>query len=143
MDGGGRSARPVSPSADEEAARLAREQYREAGVPLLDADPLIAPYLTDGEHLLGCRETATVARVDEAGQAAVRAAGPLYVTDRRLLHLADEVTSLDLTDVIELAMADDRILITLAGARGVMLDVEDPRQFRVLVAAAKNQLRAA
>ena len=143
MDGEGRPARPVSPSADEEAARLARDQYREAGIPLLDADPLVGPYLTDGEHLLGCRETATLARVDEAGQAAIRADGPLYVTDRRLLHLADEVTSLDLGDVIELAMADDRILVTLAGARGVMLDVAEPRQFRVLVAAAKNATRVA
>ena len=130
-------------SADEEAARLARDRYREAGIPLLEPDAAIAPYLADGEHLLGRRETAALTRVDDDGQSALRQDGVLYVTDRRLLHLADEVTSLDLTDVIELAMADDRILITLAGARGVMLDVEDPRQFRVLVAAARNQLRAA
>ena len=133
----------MDPSADEDAARLAREQYREAGIPLLEVDPLVGPYLAEGEHLLGCRERAVLARVDESGQSAVRDEGALYVTDQRLLHIGGDVTSIDLDDVIELAMSDDRILVTLAGARGVMLDVSEPRQLRVLVAAAKAAARAA
>jgi hypothetical protein len=39
-------------------------------------------------------------------------------------------------------MADDRILVTLTGSRGVTLDVAEPQQFRVLIAAAKAALRA-
>lgn len=140
MDENGRVALG-DPSADEEAARLARERYREAGIPLLEADELVGPYLGDGERVLGRRERAVLTRVDEGGQSAQREEGALYVTSRRLLHIGERVTSIDLDDVVELAMAEDRILVTLAEARGLMLDVGDPRQFRVLIAAAKSAAR--
>jgi hypothetical protein len=133
---------PAEQTTDEEAARVAREQYREAGLPLIDADATISAYLGQGEHVIGWRERATLARVVETGHAPVQEEGSLYITDRRLVHLGQEVMSIALEDVRELAMADDRILITLAGARGVMLDVPSPRQLRVLIAAARSQLRA-
>jgi hypothetical protein len=131
----------ASVDADEQAARHAREQYREAGIPLIDPDTTVVPFLADGEQVLGSRPDAAIARVEEATDGAIRDLGPLYVTTRRLLHLGREVSSIDLADILELAMAEDRILVTLAGARGVMLDVSDPRQFRVLIAAAKSAAR--
>ena len=132
---------PADETTDEEQARKAREQYREAGLPLIEADETIAPLLAQGEHVIGCWEQATLSRVDEATQSTVHDKGVLYVTNRRLVHVATSTTSLELGDVQELAMADNRILVTLAGARGVMLDVPSPRQLRVLIGAARSVAR--
>jgi hypothetical protein len=123
---------------DEEAARHAREQYRSAGIPLMATDAEAAPHLADDERVLGMRAQADLGRLDEATRATVRHSGRLYVTDRRLLHLGEEVVSVSLADIVELAMSDERILVTLAESRGVTLDISDPRRFRVLVAAAKS-----
>ena len=123
---------------DEEAARLAREQYREGGLPVLQPDASITPLLVDGEQVVGWRPEAGLSRVDETTHAVVRDEGPLYVTSDRLLHLGRETTSLPLAEIAELAMADDRILVTMSGSRGLMLDVAAPRQFRVLLAAART-----
>lgn len=123
---------------DEEAARLAREQYREGGLPILQPDEAITPLLVNGEQVLGWRQEAGLSRVDETTHAVVRDEGPIYVTSNRLLHLGRETTSLPLPEIAELAMADDRILVTISGSRGLMLDVAGPRQFRVLLAAARS-----
>lgn len=127
---------------DEEGARRAREQYRDSGIPTIEADATVARHLADGERVLGLRAAASIVRIDEGTQAAVRDEGPLYVTSSRLLHLGARVTSVDLADVEELAMADDRILLTIRGSRGLMLDVSEPRQLRVLLAAARSAPRS-
>jgi hypothetical protein len=82
--------------------------------------------------------------VDDLSRAVVRDQGPLYITDRRLMHFGTETHSVALSDIDELSMADDRILVTLSGSRGITLDVVDPHQLRVLIAAAKaaNRLQA-
>ncbi len=124
---------------DDESARRAREQYREHGVPALEADATIAPHLGPMERVLGCRAAAIVARINDATHQAVGDEGPLYVTSGRLLHLgASQTTSVALADIGELTMGDDRILVTVGGASGLMVDVSEPRQFRVLLAAAKS-----
>jgi hypothetical protein len=127
---------------DEEAARLARERYREEGLPVLQPDSTIAPLLTDGETVIGWRPQAGVSSIKANTHAVVRDDGPLYVTSSRLLHLGRQTTSVPLVEIDELAMADNRILVTIAGLRGLMLDVELPRQFRVLLAAAKGAAAA-
>ena len=127
---------------DEEGARRAREQYRDTGIPTIDADATVAPHLAGDERVLGVRAAASIARIDEVTQAAVRDEGPLYVTSTRLLHLGARLTSVSLADVEELAMADDRILMTIRGSRGLMLDVSEPRQLRVLLAAARSAPRS-
>lgn len=127
---------------DEEAARHARDQYRESGIPPLEPDAELAAHLVEDEHLLGIRERASLGRIDEALQAAVRDEGSLYVTNRRLLHIGSQVTSVPLSEIDELAMADDRILVTVAGARGITLDAPYPRHLRVLIAAAKSAARS-
>ncbi len=126
---------------DEEAARQARELYRDTGIPPLAPDRDVEPYLADGEVLLGVRPEAVLGRLGEAGQGVVRAEGRLFVTDRRLLHLGAEAVSILLADVRELAISEDRILVTLAGSRGMTIDVPDPRHLRVLIAAARSAAR--
>src|SRR5687768_3552639 len=131
-------AAPLDEVTDEEAARLDRERYREKGLPVLQPDPMVAPLLVDGETVVGWRQAASLSRVDEITHAVVRDDGPLYVTSERLLHLGGQTTAFDLSDIAELAMADDRLLVTISGSRGLMLDVAGPRQFRVLLAAARS-----
>jgi hypothetical protein len=123
---------------DEEAARHARNQYRQSGIPPLEPDVVVALHLAEGEQLLGVRARASLGRIDEALQAAVRNEGSLYVTNRRLLHIGSEITSVPVSEIDELAMADDRILVTMAGASGVTLDAPYPHQLRVLIAAIKS-----
>ena len=125
---------------DEEAARHARERYREHGLPTLEADAVVGPHLQADERVLGYRADAALARVDDATTTAPREFGPLYVTSTRLLHLGRQATSVALAEMGELVMADDRMLITLGSVRGLMLDVAQPRQLRVLLAAAKAAL---
>jgi len=125
---------------DEEAARHARERYREHGLPTLEADAEVGPHLQADERVLGYRADAALARVDDATTTAPREFGPLYVTSTRLLHLGRQATSVALAEMGELVMADDRMLITLGSVRGLMLDVAQPRQLRVLLAAAKAAL---
>lgn len=128
---------------DEQLALRAREQYRESGIPEMPSDAVVAAYLEVDEHLLCSRAMAVVRRVevDEDSRAVVSAQGPLYVTNRRLLHFGDHVESIALLDIDELAMADDRILVTLVGSIGLTLDVDNPHQLRVLIAAAKAAQR--
>ncbi len=133
----------VDAATDEQLALRAREQYRESGIPAIAPDPFIARHLRRGEQVFGMREGAVIGRIDveDDARAVVRETGPLYVTDRRLLHFGSRTQAIRLEDIGELSMADDRILVTLAGSRGVTLDVEDPHQFRVLLAAARTALR--
>jgi hypothetical protein len=131
---------------DDQLALRAREQYRETGVPSIAADEFVAPHLEPGEHVLMSRAEVILRRVDvdDLSRAVVRDQGPLYITDRRLMHFGTETHSVALSDIDELSMADDRILVTLSGSRGITLDVVDPHQLRVLIAAAKaaNRLQA-
>ena len=133
------------PATDEDLALRAREHYRESGIPEIEADGVVSARVEDGERVLGMRASATVRRVDveEDTRAVVSTEGPLYVTDRRLLHLGPEMESIELLDIDELVMADDRILVTLVGSRGLTLDVDNPHQLRVLIAAAKAARRVA
>jgi hypothetical protein len=129
---------------DEEEALRARVHYRESGIPSIGPDPRVDHLLGREERLLGVREAAVLRKIDvedEAGTV-LQEEGPLFATDQRLLQLGDYVESIRLLDIDELTMADDRILVTLTGSRGVTLDVAEPQQFRVLIAAAKAALRA-
>jgi hypothetical protein len=134
---------PVAES-DEQLALRAREQYRESGIPIIPADEFVSGRLEEGEHVLTSRDAVVLRRVDveDTAHAVVRDQGPLYVTDHRLMHFGTETHSIALADIDELSMADDRILVTLSGSRGVTLDVADPHQLRVLIAAAKAALRS-
>ena len=130
-------------ASDEQLALRAREHYKESGVPEVAADDTIAPLLDRQERVLGGPDMAILRRVDveEDTRAVLREEGPLYVTDHRLVHIGNHVESISLLDIDELAMADDRILVTLVGSRGLTLDVETPQQLRVLIAAAKAARR--
>jgi hypothetical protein len=133
----------TAPSTDEEEALRARSRYRRSGIPALDPDPSVGPLLHPDERVFGLRDRAVVRRIEieQDLRSVVSEEGPLYVTDRRLLQLGERGMSIDLLEIDELTMSDDRILVTLGGSRGVTLDVDSPHQLRVLIAAAKAALR--
>src|SRR5688500_4199056 len=126
---------------DEEAARRARERYRTEGLPNLAADRVVGPLLAASERVLDWRAQAGLSRVNEHTHAVIRHDGPLYITSGRLVHLGESMTSVPLAEIEELAMADDRILVTISNSRGLILDVEWPRQLRVLITAARTARR--
>lgn len=115
---------------------------------LVAPDHQIKPHLAADEPLLARRTEATLTQVaDERGRERNVARGALYLTDRRLVHfgassLANDETTVDLLDVTELALSGERLLITLAGPRGLMLDLESPIDFRAQMALAISALRS-
>ena len=131
-------------TSDEQLALRAREQYKESGIPVIEADEVVAPHLDPDERVLWTSSAAVLRRVDvdDDRHPVLREEGPLYVTDRRLLHVGPHVESISLLDIDELSMADDRILLTLVGSRGLTLDVDAPQQLKVLIAAAKATRRS-
>jgi hypothetical protein len=95
------------------------------------------------ERVLGMRAQAQLGRVDARAGGIDLDGGTLYVTSQRLIHLGSRLTSIRLADIREMAMADRRLLVTLADAGGVTVDADEPHQLRVLVAAARSALLSA
>ena len=114
---------------------------------LVTPDGQIKPHLAADEPLLARRTEATLTHVaDGQGHQRNVARGALYLTDRRLVHfgasaLSSAETTVDLLDVTELALSGERLLITLAGQRGFMLDLESPVDFRAQMALAISTRR--
>jgi hypothetical protein len=126
--------------ADEEAVRLARDQYR-AGVAGIEPDAIVSSHLNEGEQVLGFRTHVTFARVDRSGGPGTAIPGWLYVTDQRLIHIGAEVSAIPLTDVIELTVTQDMLLMGLLRSDGVAVGVNRPRLLRLLITAAKTAAR--
>lgn len=116
-------------------AEAAREHYRNGGAAALDPDAVIAPHLWPGERLLATRTTASL---ELDGQADVHglAAGPLYITDARLLVLAHRLLDIELRAIDEIALTGERLLLSLRDGTGVTIDTPGPRLLRVQIAAA-------
>jgi hypothetical protein len=122
---------------DERAATDARQRYRAGGIaPVAAAEPLL-PHLADGEQMLAMR---TNSLLEDCGPSersdSPRTGGALYLTNRRILQLGRSCTSIDLRLIEELALAGERLLLTLRDGRGFAIDLPEPRLFRVQIAAA-------
>lgn len=120
---------------DELDAQVAREQYRSGIVAGVTPDAAVIPHLQPGEGLLAVRASAS-ADADGRGDGEDALAGPLYLTDRRLLLLAREPLEIDLASIDEVALAGERLLVSLRDGTGVNLQAPGPRLLRVQIAAA-------
>lgn len=127
--------------ADEAAAAAARSAYVKAGLPVLKPDEAIARELRADERLYARRSPAFLNRVDADGADAGHP-GSLYLTSHRLVHLGPVTFSVGLPDIEELAIAGERLLLSLAGGQGVSLDVAEPRLLRVQIGAARGAPQA-
>ena len=88
-------------------------------------------------HVVGPSRDANVLR-----RLPTAAAGSLYVTSERLIHLGCHVTDVPLAALLDLAVARRRLMASLAGALGLIVHVDEPRELRVQLAAARSALRS-
>lgn len=123
--------------ADEVAAAAARSAYLEAGLPVLKPDEAIARELRADERIHARRSPAFLNCVDADGGGA-GGDGHLYLTSHRLVHVGPVIFSVGLPDIQELAIAGERLLLSLKGGDGLSLDVDDPRLLRVQIGAARG-----
>lgn len=126
---------------DEREATRIRARYRTQGPSYLDPDDTIGPELVDGERLFAVRPAAHVERHDPNGRA-IPYPGRLYLTTQRLLVAGAMPLSVAVADIREVAMAGERLLVSLVDGGGLTLDVSWPRVLRVQIAAALIGLRA-
>lgn len=136
-----RDARAVAEraAADEAAAAEARDRLRDAPPPPIETDERIAGHLAPGESVHALRERAILSA--PGGEHAIGYGGVLYLTSRRLVHLGQVMMSVQLIDIVETSMAGDRLLLTLRDGEGIALDIDGPRVFRAVLAAALREER--
>ena len=63
-------------------------------------------------------------------------AGTFYLTSQRLMLLGHTTLEVELDEIDELALAGERLLITLTDGTGLSIDASRPRLMRVQIAAA-------
>lgn len=119
---------------DEREAIEARASYRTNGLPRIEVDAAILARLRDDERVVDVRPSAVVNRhrPDES----LELPGRLYLTTRRLMLVGREPLDVELYDIDELALAGERLLVTLRDATGLSIDASRPRLLRVQIAAA-------
>lgn len=101
----------------------------------------IAPHLTAGETVLESRGPALVSHVAPDGSAGTGDAGQLYLTTSRLIHFGGPIASIPLSEVVEVTVSGERLLVTLNGPVGVIVDVDEADDFRGRIAGAISAMR--
>jgi hypothetical protein len=122
---------------DERAAFDARARYRNEGLPSIESDDAIAPLLRPDESVVVVRPSSVISR-HLRGDGVEDFAGRLYLTSRRLLLVGQAPLEVELDEVDELALAGERLLVTLNDGTGLSIDATQPRLLRVQIAAALN-----
>lgn len=120
---------------DEREAVEARARYRADGLPRLDVDGPVAERLRPDETVVDVRPSAVVSR-HVFGDGTEQLPGRLYLTNQRLLLVGRAPLEVELGEIDELALAGERLLVTLRGATGLAIDASRPRLLRVQIAAA-------
>ena len=126
---------------DERDAQEAREHYRVSGLPEVLPDATVAAHLQPGEELVAVRASVSADR-DGRGDDEQLLAGPLYLTNRRLLLLARLPLAIDLSLIDEVALAGERLLLLLRDGTGLNVQTPAPRLLRVQISAAQMGARA-
>jgi hypothetical protein len=120
---------------DERDAIEARTRYREDGLPVLEVDAPVAARLRPDETVIDARTSAMVSR-HLRGDGIDDHPGRLYLTTQRLMVVGGAPLDVELVDVDELALAGERLLVTLRDGTGLSIDASRPRLMRVQIAAA-------
>jgi hypothetical protein len=126
---------------DERDAVEARARYRADGLPTLEVDEILAEHLRPNETVVDVRLSAVVNRHLRGDDTDVFA-GRLCVTNQRLMIVGGTPLDIELGDIDELALAGERLLVTLRDATGLSIDASRPRLLRVQIAAARHFLAA-
>lgn len=120
---------------DEREALEARARYRVDGLPRLDVDGPVAERLRPDETVVDVRPSTIVSR-HLRGDGTEQLPGRLYLTNQRLMLVGHAPFEIELGEIDELALAGERLLVTLRDATGLSIDVSRPRLLRVQIAAA-------
>ena len=120
---------------DERAAIEARNRYRAHGLPVLEVDGPIAERLRTDETVIDARTSAVVSR-HLRGDGTDDFPGRLYLTTQRLMVVGGAPLEVELNEIDELALAGERLLVTLRDGTGLAIDASRPRLMRVQIAAA-------
>jgi hypothetical protein len=120
---------------DEREAFEARARYRTDGLPTIEPDGQIAKQLRAGEAVFVERPSSVVSR-HQRGDDSDDFAGSLYLTSQRLVLVGRAPFDVGLDQIDELALAGERLLVTLADGTGLSIDSAKPRLLRVQIAAA-------
>ena len=130
-------------AADEAAADEARLAYQAGGLPAIEPDAGAGALLRPGESLHAIHASALL-EVPGLGDSGVQPrGGTLYLTSERLIHTATESTELPLSEIEEMAVALERlVLIRRRNGADLALEVDQPRLLRVRLAAAIAAQRA-
>jgi hypothetical protein len=131
-------------AADEAAADHARLTYRDGGLPAIEPDAAASQILDPGELLHAVRPSALLEENTSGDFPPQPKGGVLYLTSTRLVHQGQETTELSLSEIEEVAVALERlVLIRLRDGSDVALEVDQPRLLRVQLATAIATQRAA
>jgi hypothetical protein len=131
--------------ADETAADEARGRYLAEPLAPMIAPTAIARLLEPGERLLIARSRVLIELpLEEAGEDR-QIMGDLYLTDRRLLVVDHRVLeAVGLAGIAEIGVVGDRTMqVSTSTGRGIAIDLERPRLFRVQIQAARERLEPA
>ncbi|MBA2634148.1 MAG: hypothetical protein H0U86_14310 [Chloroflexi bacterium] len=126
-------------AADDAAASDARGRFLVAPVPLIEPDETISRHLLAGEQVHSSRRRAILRAPGD--DRALGYGGTLYLTSRRLVHLGQVIVTVQLTDIVEISIAGDRLLLSLRDGEGLALDLDRPRLLRAEMAALVRELR--
>jgi hypothetical protein len=125
---------------DELLALEARARYRADGLPILDVDGAIDELLRPDEAVVDIRPSAVINRhLRDDGYEDFP--GRLYLTNQRLMIVGRAPLAIELGEIEELALAGERLLVTLRDGTGLSIEASRPRLLRVLIAAALHSAR--
>ena len=120
---------------DERQAFEARSLYRTEGLPAIEPDAAIAEHIRADETVVSVRPSSVVSW-HLPGDGTDDYAGRLYLTSQRLVLLGHTDVEIELDRIEELALAGERLLVTLTDRTGLSIDADRPRLLRVQIAAA-------
>ena len=125
-------------SADEAAADAERARLAAGDLPDVSNSAKGALELRPGEVVHAVRQVALL----EGGSGATPLGGTLYLTSQRLVHVGQAPREVELTDIAEIAVALERLLLVdLADGSDLAIEVDQPRLLRVQLAAARAAAR--
>jgi hypothetical protein len=120
---------------DEQAAREARDRYRDDAIaPLDDVPSTNRPVLGADEAVYAYRLGAVLnaGRRDVPGYS-----GLLLLTGTRLVLDGQVTVTIPLADITETSLGGERLLLSLRNGEGLTLDVGQPRLLRAEIAAVR------
>ena len=136
-----RRRRRVGADDDQVRADYARRLLHAVGIVPIEPDDRIAVMLEPGEQVVATREAVTADSRLQPRTPTRRMDGDLYLTDRRLLVIGADPVELPLDAIREVAVVDRQLLVLTAQGGGLTLELDDPIELRVQLAAARRARR--